>query len=79
MLQFADNRSFSSMEDRLQPCTFCGKDLVVLPNDRRGGACFDCLSLLGEETTPCSECGSPVQAGTSPGVCPRCGGSGWRT
>ena len=49
MLLFADQRSFPSSDERFQHCTGCGKDLVVLPNDRRGGSCYDCLSLSGTD------------------------------
>ncbi|MCI4369031.1 MAG: hypothetical protein L3K09_05675 [Thermoplasmata archaeon] len=73
MLSFADQRSFSSPEERYQACTYCGKGVVVLPNDRRAGACFDCLSLLGPDPIPCPECGleiPPARRGTG---CPRCG------
>ncbi|MCI4362657.1 MAG: hydrogenase maturation nickel metallochaperone HypA, partial [Thermoplasmata archaeon] len=60
-------------EDRFQRCTFCGKDLVVLPNDRRGGACFDCLSLMGPDPIPCAECGADVPLPQRASGCPRCG------
>lgn len=73
MLSLADDRAFSVPEDRLQRCTFCGKDLVVLPNDRRGGACFDCLSLLGPTPRPCPECGAEAVVTSVGAACPHCG------
>lgn len=60
MLSFADLRSFESAEERLARCLFCGKDLVVLPDDRRGGYCFDCLALSIAAPTPCPECGAMI-------------------
>ena len=73
MLLFADHRSFSSSEDRLQHCAYCGKDLMVLPNDRRGGACFDCLTLLGNDTATCPECGGEIEPSQRTRGCPHCG------
>ena len=73
MLLFADHRVFSSVEDRFQRCTFCGKDLVVLPDDRRGGACFDCLSLVGTDASPCPSCGAPIARERRGAGCPECG------
>jgi hypothetical protein len=73
MLLFADPRSFSTSEDRFQHCTVCGKDLVVLPNDRRGGACFDCLSLSALEFVECIDCGAPMLPSQRIAGCPRCG------
>ncbi|HEV2316288.1 MAG TPA: hypothetical protein VGV89_01770 [Thermoplasmata archaeon] len=61
--------------DRLQSCLSCGKPLVTLPNDRRGGVCFDCLSLLGPEATPCPECGAEIAPPQRTIGCPRCGWS----
>ena len=73
MLSFSDHRSFPTSEDRFQRCTHCGKELVVLPNDRRGGACFDCFSLLGEPTTECAVCGTELSPPHRVGGCPACG------
>ncbi len=75
MLSVYDQRSFSSDEDRLGRCVFCGKSLVVLPNDRRGGSCFDCLSLLGPEAPPCPECGAEIAPPQRSAGCLRCGWS----
>jgi predicted amidophosphoribosyltransferase len=45
----------------------------VLPSDRRGGSCFDCLSLLGPDPVPCPECGADVPLPQRSTGCPRCG------
>jgi RNA polymerase subunit RPABC4/transcription elongation factor Spt4 len=73
MLASADARSFSSNDDRFQHCMFCGKGLVVLPNDRRGGACFDCLALTGIETSACPDCGTLLSGEDRLIGCPTCG------
>jgi len=73
MLLFADHRVFTSVDERYQRCAFCGKDLVVLPDDRRGGACFDCLSLLGPEAYPCPDCGVEIPAEERSAGCSDCG------
>jgi hypothetical protein len=57
MLSFADSRNFELPDERLSRCLFCGKELVVLPDDRRGGACYDCLSLSIRPPAPCPSCG----------------------
>ncbi|MCI4319514.1 MAG: hydrogenase maturation nickel metallochaperone HypA [Thermoplasmata archaeon] len=73
MLAQADLRASFSSNERYQHCTFCGKELVVLPNDRRGGACFDCLSLLGADPGQCQECGAEIPSAGRAEECPRCG------
>lgn len=73
MLSVYDRRGFSSDEDRFGHCVFCGKTLVVLPNDRRGGSCFDCLTLLGPEAALCPECGAEIAPAQRPIGCGRCG------
>ncbi|HTT25556.1 MAG TPA: hypothetical protein VMH90_01150 [Thermoplasmata archaeon] len=73
MLAQADRRSFSAADERFQPCAFCGRDLVVLPNDRRGGACFDCLSLIGPLAGPCPDCNAEIPADSRAVGCPTCG------
>jgi uncharacterized protein with PIN domain len=73
MLSFSDARVFSVSEDRYQRCLYCGKLLVVLPDDRRGGACFDCLSLLGPESVPCPDCGGEIPEARRVTGCGRCG------
>ena len=47
----------------------------MLPNDQRGGSCFDCLSLLGPDARPCPECGSEIPSTQRAIVCARCGWS----
>ena len=73
MLAATDRRTFSAADDRFQACTYCGRDLVVLPNDRRGGACFDCLSLLGPVSAPCPECAVEIPGPSRSIGCPSCG------
>ena len=73
MLAAADLRSFAADEDRVQACTYCGRLIFVLPNDRRGGSCFDCLSFFPSEPGRCPECAQEIP-GTMRGVgCPNCG------
>jgi len=73
MLLFADHRVFPSGEDRFQHCTVCGKNLVVLPDDRRAGVCFDCQPHVGVEVTPCPVCGSEAPPSVRALGCPDCG------
>jgi hypothetical protein len=73
MLSFADNRAFESPDDRFANCLFCGRDLVLLPDDRRRGSCFDCLALSVPEPVPCPECRATIP-GEDRGVgCANCG------
>lgn len=73
MLAAVDRRSFAADEDRIQPCTYCGREIFVLPNDRRGGSCFDCLSLFGPSEAPCPDCGVEIPATARSIGCPSCG------
>jgi hypothetical protein len=73
MLSFADVRVFESSEERLSRCVFCGKGIVVLPDDRRQGACFDCLSLSVPGPVPCPECGNEIPGEARAAGCPSCG------
>ena len=73
MLLFADHRAFPVSEERYQHCAFCGKALVVLPEDRRGGACFDCLTMFEPESVPCPECGAEIPAARRAAGCLECG------
>jgi DNA-directed RNA polymerase subunit RPC12/RpoP len=75
MLVLSDQRSVSPPEDRFQACLYCGKPLVLLVNDRRGGACFDCLALSGPEARPCPECGTEIAPPQRSIGCPECGWS----
>jgi hypothetical protein len=44
-----DRRVFTEEKEKLTSCVTCGIDLVVLPNDRRSGHCFDCLRLTDNQ------------------------------
>jgi len=74
MLLFSDARSFGEADDRYARCLFCGKELVVLPEDRRSGSCFDCLTLSVPLARPCPNCGVTIP-GEERGV--GCGECGW--
>ena len=41
-----DIRAFEDFADMHGQCRKCGTSLVMLPDDRRMGYCFDCLDLL---------------------------------
>ena len=41
-----DIRRFENPDDSCGRCRKCGRTLVVLPEDRRFGFCFDCLDHL---------------------------------
>ncbi|MBU4070573.1 MAG: hypothetical protein KKH41_01170 [Candidatus Thermoplasmatota archaeon] len=41
-----DIRSFENPSDTIGHCRKCGCILMVLPDDRRFGYCFDCLDFL---------------------------------
>ncbi|MGA8543023.1 MAG: hypothetical protein WB947_05750 [Thermoplasmata archaeon] len=73
MLYFADTRVFDTSEERLTHCLFCGKDLVLLPDDRRQGSCFDCLSLSVPAAVPCPECQSLIPGEQRSTGCSVCG------
>jgi hypothetical protein len=60
MLSFADSRGFETPDERFSSCVFCGRTVVVLPDDRRAGSCFDCLALSVAPPTACPECGSLI-------------------
>lgn len=60
MLVFSDSRGFVASEDRFSRCLYCGKEIVLLPDDRRGGACFDCLALSLPSARPCPSCGVEI-------------------
>jgi hypothetical protein len=62
MLSFADLRTFESSDDRFSRCQLCGRNLIVLPDDRRGGSCFDCLNLSVASPMPCPDCGTMIPA-----------------
>ncbi len=60
MLSFADIRSYETSDERFSRCLLCGRNLVLLPDDRRGGCCFDCLTLSVPTPMPCPECGAMI-------------------
>ncbi len=60
MLSFADLRTFEAPDERFSHCLLCGRDLVLLPDDRRGGHCFDCLTLSVASPKPCPDCGAMI-------------------
>ncbi len=72
MLSFADSRSFGASDDRFAHCLYCGKSLVVLPEDRREGSCFDCLALSVAAPVPCPECGFSIPGEERASGCPSC-------
>jgi uncharacterized protein with PIN domain len=72
MLLFSDLRSFSSPDERFSRCLYCGRELVLLPEDRRGGACFDCLALAVAPAVPCPECGTTIPGEERGLGCPAC-------
>jgi hypothetical protein len=73
MLSFADSRIFEPSEDRFSHCLFCGKDLVLLPDDRRQGSCFDCMSLSVPAPVPCPECHAEIPGEQRSVGCSSCG------
>ncbi len=73
MLSFGDSRSFPTSDERFSHCLFCGRLIVVLPEDRRGGACYDCLSLSVPPATPCPECRHEIPGEDRALGCAECG------
>ncbi|HYA10612.1 MAG TPA: hypothetical protein VEH10_02940 [Thermoplasmata archaeon] len=72
MLLFSDLRSFSSPEERFSRCVYCGRELVLLPEDRRRGSCFDCLALAVPPASSCPQCGSMIAGEERALGCPTC-------
>ncbi len=72
MLSFADTRSFGDSDERFSHCQFCGKLLVLLPDDRRGGSCFDCLTLSVAPPMRCPDCGATIPAEERGTGCSNC-------
>ncbi|HXY46655.1 MAG TPA: hypothetical protein VEK13_02005 [Thermoplasmata archaeon] len=60
MLSFADIRTFGHSDERFSRCLVCGRTLILLPDDRREGCCFDCLTLSIAAPMPCPECGTMI-------------------
>jgi len=73
MLSFADARGSNPSDERYARCLFCGKEVVVLPNDRRAGSCFDCLSLSVPPARPCPSCGVTIPGEERAVGCASCG------
>ena len=42
----SDERKYDDAEDKEGACRTCGSRLILLPNDRRQGYCFDCFDPL---------------------------------
>ncbi len=72
MLLAADPRAFESADERFSRCLFCGRELVLLPDDRRHGSCFDCLALSIPPTTACPRCGTMIPPEERGLGCPSC-------
>jgi hypothetical protein len=73
MLSFGDTRTFETPEERFSHCLLCGRLVVVLPDDRREGCCFDCLSLSVPEPAPCPDCRAEIPGDERALGCPQCG------
>jgi hypothetical protein len=73
MLSFADSRSFETLDERFSHCLFCGRTVVILPEDRRGGSCFDCLALSVAAPSPCPECQTLIPGEDRALGCSECG------
>ena len=43
---WCDTRKNASPKDGVGVCRKCGSTIVVLPNDRRHGYCYDCFDPL---------------------------------
>lgn len=50
VFEFQDRRASLGAEERLAECDLCGAHLVLLPNDKRGCRCFDCLRAENAST-----------------------------
>jgi hypothetical protein len=72
MLLFSDLRDFASEEERFSRCRFCGREIVLLPDDRRRGACFDCLALSVPAPGSCPSCGAMIPGEERALGCPEC-------
>jgi hypothetical protein len=73
MLSFADSRSFETSDERFSSCLFCGRNIVVLPDDRRAGSCFDCLALSVAPSSACPECQTEIPGENRALGCGACG------
>ena len=73
MLSFGDIRSFETADERFSHCLYCGRLIAVLPDDCRGGSCFDCLTLSVAAPVPCPDCSAPIPGEDRALGCPECG------
>ncbi|HTT73757.1 MAG TPA: hypothetical protein VMG99_06395 [Thermoplasmata archaeon] len=73
MLSFSDSRGFPSPDERYGSCLYCGRGIVLLPDDRRRGSCFDCLSLSVPAPVPCPDCGATIPGEERAVGCANCG------
>ena len=73
MISFSDSRSFGNSDERLSHCHGCGRELVLLPDDRRGGCCFDCLALSVPEPQTCPDCRATIPGEERGNGCANCG------
>jgi hypothetical protein len=73
MLSFSDVREVGTRDERLSRCLYCGRTLVVLPDDRRNGSCFDCLALSVPDPAFCPECRAEIPGEDRALGCSECG------
>ncbi len=72
MLLFSDLRGLATEEERFSHCLYCGRGIVLLPDDRRRGSCFDCLTLSVAGPAACPSCGSSIPGEERALGCPDC-------
>ena len=72
MLLFSDVRGVAAEEERFSRCLYCGREIVLLPDDRRRGSCFDCLTLSVPAASPCPNCGATIAGDERALGCPEC-------
>lgn len=46
-----DRRAFTNRQDTFGACRKCGCNLILLPEDKRRGFCFDCYDPLETDET----------------------------
>ncbi len=73
MLSFGDSRTFETGDERFSHCLFCGRLIVVLPDDRRGGSCYDCLALSVPAPVACPDCRAEIPGEDRALGCAECG------
>jgi uncharacterized protein with PIN domain len=72
MLLFSDPRSVPAADERFSRCLYCGREIVLLPDDRRRGSCFDCLALAVAPASACPQCGASIPGDERALGCPEC-------